>query len=54
MTTESGVAMKIILGADHGGFELKGRILAALKESGFEVEDVGTFGPESCDYPAWP
>lgn len=42
---------KIIIGADHGGFELKGHIVKYLVEQGFEVEDVGTYSEESCDYP---
>ncbi len=32
---------KIILGADHGGFELKGKIKKFLKKEGYAVEDVG-------------
>ena len=42
---------KIVLGADHGGYELKNTIKAHLESRGFEVFDVGTNGPESCDYP---
>ena len=42
---------KIILGADHGGFELKNHIKAHLEARGFEVFDVGTNSSESCDYP---
>lgn len=43
--------MKIALGADHGGFNYKNKIKEYLAASGFEVEDVGTFSAESCDYP---
>lgn len=43
--------MKIALGADHGGFALKDRIAAHLRERGHEVMDFGTGGPESVDYP---
>ena len=42
---------KIVLGADHGGFELKNQIKAHLNFLGFEVSDVGTNSAESCDYP---
>lgn len=42
---------KIVLGADHGGFELKNQIKAHLISRGFEVADVGTNSAESCDYP---
>lgn len=43
--------MKISLGADHGGFELKEAIKARLLEKGYDVEDKGTYSLESCDYP---
>lgn len=43
--------MKIALGCDHGGFELKEQVLAYLKEKGHEVCDFGTYGLQSCDYP---
>jgi len=42
--------MKIAIGSDHGGYQLKGEILAFLKEKGYEVKDFGTYGEESCDY----
>ena len=45
--------MKIIVGADHGGFELKEKIAARLRGKGIEVEDAGTHGPESVDYPRY-
>lgn len=43
--------MKIALGCDHGGLALKTRIIAHLKERGYEVEDFGTHTEDSCDYP---
>jgi ribose 5-phosphate isomerase B len=43
--------MRISLGADHAGFELKARIAEQLRQAGHEVMDRGTHGPESCDYP---
>ena len=39
--------MKIAIGADHGGFELKATIMAACKD----CIDCGCFDPEACDYP---
>lgn len=42
---------KIAIGADHGGFELKGIIASHLRSLGFDVIDVGTDSDESCDYP---
>ena len=41
----------IVLGADHGGFELKNTIKAHLEARGFGVIDVGTNNADSCDYP---
>ena len=43
--------MKIVIGADHGGVELKAKFVTVLKSKGFTVEDVGTNGTESVDYP---
>ncbi len=44
---------KIAIGADHGGFELKGMIASHLRSLGFDVIDVGTDTDESCDYPVF-
>ncbi len=43
--------MKIALGSDHGGFELKDHLKQVLLAGGHELIDVGTDGPESVDYP---
>jgi ribose 5-phosphate isomerase B len=43
--------VKLIIGSDHAGYELKQRLVAQLRESGHEVEDFGTSTTESCDYP---
>lgn len=43
--------LKIAIGADHGGFELKEKIVEHLKSKGLEVKDFGTFSSDSCDYP---
>lgn len=43
--------MKIIVGCDHGGFELKEQVVSHLKPLNHEVEDIGVHGPESVDYP---
>ena len=42
--------MKIALGCDHGGLNLKNEILNYLKEEGMEVKDFGTYTEEACDY----
>lgn len=43
--------MKIGIGSDHGGFELKEHIKEYLKEKGIEYVDYGTNSLESVDYP---
>ena len=43
--------MKIVLGCDHAGVELKEAVASLLKSLGFEVDDVGTMSEESVDYP---
>ena len=45
--------MRIALGADHAGFELKQHLQRRLAERGLEVFDCGTHGTESTDYPDW-
>ncbi len=42
---------ELAIGADHGGYRLKERILADLRERGWEVHDCGTNGTDSVDYP---
>ena len=41
----------IAIGSDQGGFELKQEVMGYLKEHGYEYTDVGSYTPESCDYP---
>lgn len=43
--------MKIAIGADHGGYELKEEIKKALSKQGYELLDCGTDSDESVDYP---
>jgi ribose 5-phosphate isomerase B len=43
--------MKLAIGADHAGLELKNRLRDTLSAAGHEVRDVGTNSPESTDYP---
>ena len=43
--------MKIAIGADHGGFDLKKSIKAFLKKEKYQIKDFGTFSLKSCDYP---
>jgi ribose 5-phosphate isomerase B len=43
--------MKIAIGSDHAGFELKQKIAARLKQQGHDVTDEGTLDTNSVDYP---
>ncbi len=43
--------MKVVIGADHAGYELKEKVKKYLEIKGLEVEDVGTFSKDSVDYP---
>ncbi len=46
-----GKNLKIAIGSDHGGYELKGQLLGFLREKGWSVEDCGTHSKEPVDYP---
>lgn len=43
--------MKIALGADHAGYELKAYLGKLLEKLGHTVVNMGTDGPEAVDYP---
>ncbi len=43
--------MKIALGADHGGYELKKELVEGLRELKYVVDDLGGFSTEPYDYP---
>ncbi|MBB6424899.1 ribose 5-phosphate isomerase B [Sphingopyxis sp. JAI128] len=43
--------MRIAIASDHAAYELKAVLADWLREQGHEVEDLGTNGPESVDYP---
>ncbi|HKL73002.1 MAG TPA: ribose 5-phosphate isomerase B [Candidatus Onthovivens sp.] len=42
--------MKIVLGSDHGGFEVKEKIKEVINNHGMEVIDVGCDNKDSCNY----
>ncbi len=42
--------IRIVIGADHKGVDLKEAAVEMLREWGLQVEDVGTMSRESCDY----
>lgn len=43
----------VVIGCDHGGYELKLPILAYLSEEGYRVIDVGCDSTDSVDYPLY-
>ncbi len=44
--------MKISIGADHAGYEMKGMLIEQVQKLGHTVHDVGTFEPgKPDDYP---
>jgi RpiB/LacA/LacB family sugar-phosphate isomerase len=43
--------MRIVVGADHRGYQMKDEIAAALRRAGHQVLDVGTNSADSVDYP---
>jgi ribose 5-phosphate isomerase B len=45
--------VRVVLGADHGGYELKEAIRAHLEAQGFEIQDLGTHSSDSVDYPKY-
>jgi ribose 5-phosphate isomerase B len=45
-------AIRVAIGSDHAGYELKQHLVSMLVEQGYEVDDQGTHSSESVDYPA--
>ncbi len=46
-----GKNLKIALGSDHGGLDLKNQLLGYLQSRGFFVQDCGTHSKDAVDYP---
>ena len=46
-----GSAMRVAIGSDHAGFQLKEHFKGMLKDGGHEVIDLGTDSEEPVDYP---
>ena len=42
----------VAIGSDHGGFDLKAKLIPLLQSRGLAVADLGTHSAEPCDYPA--
>ena len=49
MTTRD--ALRIAIGSDHAGYELKQHLATMLRGQGHDVDDQGTHSTESVDYP---
>lgn len=48
----TGASTKVVaIGADHGGFALKGELKLYLQGNGYEMLDLGTHSTEAVDYP---
>jgi len=43
--------MKVVVGSDHAGYPLKDTVIEAVRAAGHEPIYVGTFSPESVDFP---
>lgn len=43
--------MDIVIGSDHGGFQLKEDIKKFLQTEDYNVVDFGTYSEDACDYP---
>ena len=46
-------SVRIAVGADHGGFELKQQLVAYLQSAGHQIQDCGTSSTEAVDYPVF-
>lgn len=44
-------AGRVVIGSDHAGISLKPALIRVLEARGFDVEDLGTHGTASVDYP---
>lgn len=43
--------MRVAIGSDHAGWEVKEKIIRFLTDKGYEIKDFGCTGREACDYP---
>ncbi|MCH6553956.1 MAG: ribose 5-phosphate isomerase B [Acidobacteria bacterium] len=43
--------MRVVIGSDHAGFELKKDVAAYLREAKYQIVDVGTANNDPVDYP---
>ncbi|GAB5521829.1 MAG: hypothetical protein RhofKO_40800 [Rhodothermales bacterium] len=50
-TTGTPASKTVAIGSDHGGFDYKSTLKKHLDALGWQIIDVGTHTPDSCDYP---
>lgn len=43
--------MRIAIGADHAGFDLKNSVVEYVRATGHDIHDLGTYNSEPVDYP---
>ena len=43
----------IAVGSDHGGYDLKMRVIEYLRQNNIEYKDFGCYSKDSCDYPVF-
>jgi ribose 5-phosphate isomerase B len=46
-------SMKMMIGCDHGGYDLKQVVVKRLQQLDHQVEDIGAFSGEAVDYPGY-
>lgn len=46
-------SLRIAIGADHGGFDLKQRLIPFIQQMGHRVVDCGTYSKDTVDYPVY-
>jgi ribose 5-phosphate isomerase B len=44
-------SLPIVIGCDHAGYDYKTQLVPWLKQQGWQVNDLGTYAPDSVDYP---
>ena len=45
--------MKIVIGCDHAGYNIKDAVIEHIKKKGFDCVEVGTYSSASCHYPIY-
>ncbi len=50
-STAAPAGKSVVIGADHGGFDLKENLKAYLTELGYDVRDIGAYNKGAVDYP---